>query len=207
MDKNGSVNQQPSTSTHAPSSNETIESFARANNLSLISIQNMIYHIITDTNLFATLVESNKQALPNLRLTRSKWKEIQQKVETNVEITLNPVEAPRTFLDIEYNENDEDEDPEYIPDNYGNDIDFEFFPDDFLEELPPEPVYHSHTDTNYLNFVQSVFDENAFVEDDDENDEDFHIPSPSNNELSDPEEEEFINDRTTKISSKFLLSF
>uniref|UniRef100_A0AC34GS37 Uncharacterized protein n=1 Tax=Panagrolaimus sp. ES5 TaxID=591445 RepID=A0AC34GS37_9BILA len=197
MDKDKSDDQQPTTSSAsvpvpAPSYIETIESFARANNLTLISIQNMIYHIITDTDLFASLVESNKQALPHLRLTRSKWKEIQQKVETNVEITLNPVEAPRTFLDIEYNENDEDEDPEYIPDHFDNDIDFQFLPDELFEDT--EPVYYTNTDSNYVNFLNSINVDAPFELDDDENDEDFHIPSPCNNELSDPEEE-FINDQ------------
>lgn len=69
-----------------------------------------------DTSLFASLVGSDKQTLPHLRLTRSKWKEIQRRVDANIEINLNPVEQPRTFLDVDY-ENNEDEDPEYIPDN------------------------------------------------------------------------------------------
>uniref|UniRef100_A0A7E4W3W7 GON-4-like protein n=1 Tax=Panagrellus redivivus TaxID=6233 RepID=A0A7E4W3W7_PANRE len=205
-----------SSSTASSNQNETLESFAVAQKMTVSNVKNMIYHILTDATLFATLVDSDKQAIPHIRLTRSRWREIQQKVnvEHPPEINLNPVAPAKSFLDIDFG-NNEDDDPEYDPTN-------EFFQDceddPFQYDADPEDLLlktseyeyltnHMGMDPDYFEFVIKCLNPDINLDvnlSDEEGDEEYNVMSDEKNleKTQNKDTYEFRDDRSTQISSR-----
>lgn len=76
-------------------------------------------------------MRKDQEAIDSLRFTRSKWKEIEKLANVKLDFELKPLHKPKTFLDVDYGEEDDD-------------IDYQ--PEENPDEEPDEPV-------NFLNFV------------------------------------------------------
>ena len=111
--------------------NEALEKFAQTYNLTTQNVKNIIFvrvyslwivrtaildsvfkHIVKNPRTFATLVGEDPEAVAGLRLTRSRLRELEKISNTTIPIELKPVSIPRTFLDVNYNNDDEDADYE-----------------------------------------------------------------------------------------------
>uniref|UniRef100_A0A1I7WJG3 GON-4-like protein n=1 Tax=Heterorhabditis bacteriophora TaxID=37862 RepID=A0A1I7WJG3_HETBA len=88
---------------------------ARAHNLSAINVKSILHHLIKNPQVISALMGLSDDAasIPTVKLTRSKTKHKQgEKVE------LKPVNGPKTFLDVQYENDDEDDD--YRPEEIQN---------------------------------------------------------------------------------------
>lgn len=72
-------------------------------------------HIMKNPNTFATLIRKDPDVMDGLRMTRSRLHQLERIVKRNIPAPeLKPINAPRTFLDVNYGEEDE-EDADYSP--------------------------------------------------------------------------------------------
>lgn len=71
--------------------------------------------MVKNPKTFATLIGKDPEAIASLRLTRGRLKELKEISKAEFGIELRPVDIPRTFLDVDYGEDDEDVD--YQPDD------------------------------------------------------------------------------------------
>ncbi|KAI1717732.1 hypothetical protein Ddc_09581 [Ditylenchus destructor] len=201
--------------------NETLEAFAKTYNLSAQNVKNIIFHVVKNPQTMKTLIGKDPEAVATLRMTRSRQKELERISNTKLGIEFKPINPPRTFLDVDYDAN-EDEDTDYRPEEYEEPMEQQQEEDDDSIGFPPE----SHTDwgtlklptndaddvmpdqllTNvddpeYMKFVKSIWgtqaqDDLMFTNEDE--DEEYNI-IPQELEMDLFEEEEYRMDRTTRI--------
>ncbi|KAI1713989.1 hypothetical protein DdX_08874 [Ditylenchus destructor] len=201
--------------------NETLEAFAKTYNLSAQNVKNIIFHVVKNPQTMKTLIGKDPEAVATLRMTRSRQKELERISNTKLGIEFKPINPPRTFLDVDYDAN-EDEDTDYRPEENEEPMEQQQEDDDDSIGFPPE----SHTDwgtlklptndaddvmpdqllTNvddpeYMKFVQSIWgtqaQEDSMFTNEDE-DEEYNI-IPQELEMDLFEEEEYRMDRTTRI--------
>ncbi|KAI6211963.1 hypothetical protein M3Y96_00490100 [Aphelenchoides besseyi] len=184
---------------------------AKEFNLTSLNVKNIIFHIIKDPNTLAALLTDDPNASETLHLTRSRLKQLEEKAKTKLDIELKPVNASRrTFLDVQYDENDEDDadyqeeevedeelddEPEIEKDDLGDfgeeEQDITQAPSNMMEA-----TLHLDDldDSNWLQVLTSDLDLSIFEEDDDFNFLD--------NEVEDLDE--FRMDRSTEIPRREL---
>lgn len=91
-----------------------LDNFARTYNLTTQNVKNIIYHIVKNPKTFATLIQNDPEAVDGLRITRARLKELERISKSEIPIELKPISLPRTFLDLNYNDEDE-VDSDYQP--------------------------------------------------------------------------------------------
>uniref|UniRef100_A0AC34QJW6 Uncharacterized protein n=1 Tax=Panagrolaimus sp. JU765 TaxID=591449 RepID=A0AC34QJW6_9BILA len=194
----------PSTRQNIDTIDETLENFAEALNLTATNVKNIIYHILTDHDLFATLLGCDKHNAPHIKLTRSRWREIQTAVQSKLEFTLQTVTPPATFLNQEFND-DEDDDPDYMPTASppGDKLAQEEFEanlclEDFTTMEDPIESYRPRGNDLYGQFLQDTFVHEVLYDDYDDQEYD---PMTDLNNL---EEDclEFRFDKSTRVSKE-----
>ncbi|PAV56278.1 hypothetical protein WR25_15706 [Diploscapter pachys] len=96
---------------------EKLEHKAKSHNLSAINVKSILHHLIKNPQVLSVLMgieEPSVAGIPTMKMTRSKAKS----TNSDPQNTLNlkpPVLKPKTFLDLDFVEDEEDED--YRPEN------------------------------------------------------------------------------------------
>uniref|UniRef100_A0A914I8M4 GON-4-like protein n=1 Tax=Globodera rostochiensis TaxID=31243 RepID=A0A914I8M4_GLORO len=91
---------------------QALEMFACSYNLTAQNVKNIIFHIVKNPQTFATLVRKDPDAMAGLRITRARLRHLERIARRRIPtVRLRPIAAPKTFLDINYGD-DEDGDDE-----------------------------------------------------------------------------------------------
>ncbi|KAL3114256.1 hypothetical protein niasHT_014100 [Heterodera trifolii] len=109
-----------------------LEVFACSYNLTAQNVKNIIFHIVKNPQTFATLVRKDPDAMAGLRMTRARLRQLERISRRRIPTArLRPIVGPKTFLDINYGDDeveegtsaklpgqqDDEEDMDYSPAN------------------------------------------------------------------------------------------
>uniref|UniRef100_A0A915CFH2 Uncharacterized protein n=1 Tax=Parascaris univalens TaxID=6257 RepID=A0A915CFH2_PARUN len=101
---------------------EKLEHKARNHNLSVVNVKTILHHLIKNPGVISLIMGIDDNAsLPDLKLTRSKVKQLCKRNEAKSDVAPHTTEvvviprAERTFLDVDY-EHNEEYDEDYNPD-------------------------------------------------------------------------------------------
>ncbi|VDD86033.1 unnamed protein product [Enterobius vermicularis] len=97
-----------------------LEDRAKARNRTAISVKSLLHHLIKNPDMISKVMDLDEEPdTPNLKLTRSKLKQLQCTNEVSPLLIENDTVAvprtERTFLNIDYGQDEEDEDDDYRP--------------------------------------------------------------------------------------------
>ncbi|KAI6221841.1 hypothetical protein M3Y99_01530700 [Aphelenchoides fujianensis] len=196
-----------------------LENCAKKFNLTSMNVKNILFHIFKDPRTLAALLTDDPNASETLRLTRSRLKQLEETTKTKLNIELKPVNTTanrRTFLDVDYGENDEDDadyQPEEVEDEQEADREElgEFTEEDrelteaddsdlFGPDVELELQRHLGDDPEYFEWVNACLKtDTTSADEQDADDEDYLF---QDSDLPDPFE--FRMDRSTEISRREL---
>ncbi|KAK6027131.1 hypothetical protein OSTOST_06845, partial [Ostertagia ostertagi] len=94
-----------------------LEEKAKMHNLNALNVKSILHRLIKDPHVLSTLmgIKGDTDGIPSLKVTRSKVKHTAEPAK----VELKPVAPPRTFLDVQFENEDEDED--YRPEDAQSD--------------------------------------------------------------------------------------
>ncbi|KJH51772.1 hypothetical protein DICVIV_02084 [Dictyocaulus viviparus] len=85
-----------------------LEEKAKMHNLNALNVKSILHRLIKDPHVLSTLmgIEGDTGDIPSVKVTRSKVKHVAE----TPKVELKPVPPPRTFLDVQFENEDDDED-------------------------------------------------------------------------------------------------
>ncbi|KAK6752557.1 hypothetical protein RB195_003774 [Necator americanus] len=95
-----------------------LEEKAKMHNLNALNVKSILHRLIKDPHVLSALmgIKGDSDDIPALKVTRSKVKHTSSE---SARVELKPVQPPRTFLDVNFENEDDDED--YRPDEVQSD--------------------------------------------------------------------------------------
>ncbi|RCN46314.1 hypothetical protein ANCCAN_07606 [Ancylostoma caninum] len=95
-----------------------LEEKAKMHNLNALNVKSILHRLIRDPHVLSTLmgIKGESDDIPTLKVTRSKVKHSSSEL---AKVELKPVQPPRTFLDVQFENEDDDED--YRPEEVQSD--------------------------------------------------------------------------------------
>ncbi|EYB94777.1 hypothetical protein Y032_0167g121 [Ancylostoma ceylanicum] len=114
-----------------------LEEKAKMHNLNALNVKSILHRLIRDPHVLSTLmgIKGESDDIPTLKVTRSKVKHSSSEL---AKVELKPVQPPRTFLDVQFENEDEDEDyrPEEVQISDGVNDDAEVSPYQLRSRVP-----------------------------------------------------------------------
>ncbi|WKY06331.1 hypothetical protein Q1695_006493 [Nippostrongylus brasiliensis] len=94
-----------------------LEEKAKMHNLNALNVKSILYRVMKDPHVLDSLmgIKSDTDGIPSVKVTRSKVKHSTEPAK----VELKPVPPPRTFLDVQFENEDDDED--YRPEELQSD--------------------------------------------------------------------------------------